>query len=433
MNQEKLVIIGIDWADAKHDFHTIDTDGRSTTGVFTQSPKAIAAQLDHWRKQFPAARFAVAIETSKGALINALTAHQDIVIYPINPAALASYRKAMAHGGGKSDPIDAKLLAQFLLYHRDTLRPITPNSDTTRKLDVMTKARRTLVNQRADVSNQLTALLKTYFPAALALKPARSYSEWFLFFLIKFTHLAAAQSTGATKLRNYFHGLGQKKDAADHAGSLKDAVALTDDPVTIQLSVMNLQTLVAQLQLLSKHIKLYDKQLASLVPTHDSFAVVRGLPGAKTNTHARILAALGDDRSRYADAASLQAATGIAPVTTASGKSRYVNARWACTKFLRQTFHEYAGNSLKKSRWAKAYYDQQRAKGNSAQVAKRALAYKWQRIIFRLWQTGETYDEARYIERLRQTGSPLWAALQNAPLATVENTFVTAPIPVDKK
>lgn len=89
------------------------------------------------------------------------------------------------------------------------------------------------------------------------------------------------------------------------------------------------------MQLLSKHIKLYDKQLAATVPTHDSFAVVRGLPGAKTNTHARILAALGDDRSRYADAASLQAATGITPVTTASGKRCYVNSGWACMKFLK--------------------------------------------------------------------------------------------------
>ena len=81
---------------------------------------------------------------------------------------------------------------------------------------------------------------------------------------------------------------------------------------------------------------------------------------------------------------------------------------------MRQTFHEYAGLSLSKSRWAQAYYDQQLAKGKSINQAKRSLAYKWQRIIFRLWQTGESYSESRYIEQLRKTKSPLYEAIQKA-------------------
>jgi hypothetical protein len=75
---------------------------------------------------------------------------------------------------------------------------------------------------------------------------------------------------------------------------------------------------------------------------------------------------------------------------------------------MKQTFHEYASVSIAASRWAKAYYDSQRKLGKSTHMAKRALAYKWQLIIFRCWQTGEPYDEARYIERLKQTGSPIY-------------------------
>ncbi len=414
MKTTNSLIIGIDWADTKHDFHAIDPSGHSSTGVFKHSPKAIADQIQAWRNQFPGLQIAIAIETSKGALINALTAFSDVTIYPINPAALASYRKAFAHGGGKSDPRDAMLLAELLFKHPDHYRPLLANSDLTRKLADLSQVRRELVEQRVDVSNQLTALLKVYFPAALALKPARRYSDWFLFFLVKFTHLAVAKAAGANKLRSYFRGLQRVKEADQYAQTLVEAMHLTEDATTIQMSVMRMQVFVAQLQLLNQHIKIYDKQLKSLVPTSENYAVVRGLPGAKAATHARILAALGDDRTRYADAASFQAATGIAPVTSASGKSRHVRSRWACTKFLKQTFHEYAGNSLIKSRWAKAYYQQQLSKGSSKQAAKRSLAYKWQRIIFRLWQTGEVYDENRYIERLRETGSPLWHKLQAA-------------------
>ena len=125
-----------------------------------------------------------------------------------------------------------------------------------------------------------------------------------------------------------------------------------------------------------------------------------------------MIAAMGDDRSRYEDASSLQAATGIAPLTTQSGKQRFVSARWACTKFLRQTFHEFAGLSIASSKWAAAYYKLQRDKGKSAQMAQRALAYKWQRFIFRCWQDRVPYDEAKYIERLMKTVSPIYKLIE---------------------
>ena len=79
--------------------------------------------------------------------------------------------------------------------------------------------------------------------------------------------------------------------------------------------------------------------------------------GTPDKTYARIIAALGDDRTRYANAASLQAAAGIAPITTQSGNSRFVSARWSSSKFIKQTFHEYAGLSIAKCAWAKAYLD----------------------------------------------------------------------------
>ena len=127
----------------------------------------------------------------------------------------------------------------------------------------------------------------------------------------------------------------------------------------------------------------------------------------------RLIAALGDDRSRYANAASLQAASGIAPLTTQSGKQRFVSSRWACSKFMKQTFHEFAGLTITRSKWAGAYYQLQLSRGKSPQMARRALAFKWQRIIYRCWQDRVPYEEARYIERLRATNSPLIALMES--------------------
>ena len=418
MNQTTIVPIGIDWANAKHDFHLIDPQGIHYPGEFEQHPQAIADQIKAWRKLCPGAVFAVAIEATKGAIINALLEYDDIQIYPVNPAAMASYRKAFAHGGGKNDPVDAKLLAQFIEHYREQIRPLKRNSELTRKLAVMAEDRRGLVDRRADLANELTALLKGYFPAALALKPARSYSPFFLKFLQKYPSLDKAKTAGTTRLRNFFHGVAAKGKADNYVKTLTSAVPLTTDSATIETSVLRVQAVIDQLMALTKHIKRYEQQLTQLLPQHDDFVVVKKLPGAAINMQARIIAALGDDRSRYPNSESLQAASGIAPVTTQSGRQRFVNARWACTKFMKQTFHEYAGLSIAKSRWAKAYYEYHKGKNKSqrgaAQKAKRALAYKWQRIIYRLWIDGESYDEDRYIARLEATGSPLYKLLSQS-------------------
>ena len=170
---------------------------------------------------------------------------------------------------------------------------------------------------------------------------------------------------------------------------LCEAIPLTSDETTIEIARMRVLAIVEQLQTLTKYIKGYEALLKQLVPQHERYDVARSLPYASTNTQARLIAALGDGEGRYASADQLHNATGISPITTQSGRQRSVRARWACSKFLRQTFHEYAGLAVRGCRWSKAFYDSQIAKGKSANTAKRALAYKWQRIIYRCWRTGQ--------------------------------------------
>jgi transposase len=122
------------------------------------------------------------------------------------------------------------------------------------------------------------------------------------------------------------------------------------------------------------------------------------------------------DRQRFRSAAEVQCYVGIAPVTSSSGKSRWVHLRWSCPKFLRQTFHEYAACSLRKSLWAKAYYRHLREKGYGHHAAVRALAFKWIRIVFRCWKDGQLYDEATYLQSLQRKNSPVVATLEVAAL-----------------
>src|SRR5262249_26173351 len=76
-------------------------------------------------------------------------------------------------------------------------------------------------------------------------------------------------------------------------------------------------------------------------------------------------------------------------------------------KFLRQSFHEWAGHSIAQSVWARAYYQQQRDRGSDHHAAVRALAFKWIRILFRCWKDRVAYDENKYLAALAKRGSPL--------------------------
>lgn len=404
--------VGIDWADKEHAFSAMLPSGMIKAGSFKQNKIGIEEWIAELSKLSPDCNIDVCIETSSGALINALMEYSQVRIFPVNPLALANYRKAFAPGGGKNDPVDARLIMQFLQHYRDQLRQLVPNSPETRELTALAQDRRQLVEQRVALANRMMSYLKAYFPTILELKPARAYSEFVVRLVHAYPTLEDAQKAGKVKLRKILFGTGAKAKMEVRLETIMQAKPITTDPVILRTNARRSRSLAAQIDVLNDSIKHYDAEIKELVKKHADYEIVKNLPGASDKTHARIIAALGDDRSRYANAESLQAAAGIAPITTQSGNSRFVSARWSSSKFIKQTFHEYAGLSITKCAWAKAYYEEQLAKGKTAQMAKRALAFKWIRIIFRLWQARVGYDDSHYVSRLNKTGSPLAKKLQ---------------------
>jgi transposase len=165
--------------------------------------------------------------------------------------------------------------------------------------------------------------------------------------------------------------------------------------------------LVEQLRITLQAIDRYDHEIAGLATTLPDYALFQPLPGAGPHLTPRLLVAFGEDRERFQSADELLKYSGIAPVTERSGKKHWVHWRLQCPTFLRQTFIEWAGQTINKSFWAGAYYRQQREKGSSYQVAVRALAFKWIRILYQCWKTRTPYDETTYLNALRKRGSPL--------------------------
>jgi len=381
-------IIGIDWADKKHDV-CIQAAASGQRQIY-QVPHKVD-KLDEWARSLYrqyGGPIAVALELSKGPLVSALQKYDFFVIFPIDPTTLANHRKTFTLSGAKDDPTDAEYALDLLLKHTEHFRR--------------------LMSDRVRITNRLRSTLKQYYPQAL---------EWFdridtpLFcdFIKRWPSLAQARRARKATLEKFFreHNMNRKALLERRMTAIKSALPLTTDEAIIVPYRLQAITLVAQLEVALASIRRYDDEIAALAPQHPDYALFDGLPGAGPTLAPRLLVAFGEQRERYGKAAELQKYAGIAPVTERSGQSTWIHWRWQCPTFLRQTFVEWAAQTINKSYWAGLYYYQQRAKGGSHQAAVRALAFKWIRILYRCWITRTPYDEAKYLKTLQERGSPL--------------------------
>ena len=412
--EEYAALIGLDWAAEKHDVCIWDAaTGKSRHRVIEHTPEALADWLAELQACYPGQRLAVCLEQSRGALMYALMDHAFLDLYPINPVTLARYREAFAPSRAKDDPGDARLLAEILRLHRDKLAVWKPDDEQTRTLAFLNEERRKAVNLRTKLVLRLQAALKLYFPQALAWLGADLGTPMACDWLLKWPTLEAAQRSRPQTVRAFFyaHNCRSAAHVESVLAALPAAKPLTTDAAVLAVQPLTVQMLAKQIRLLHGSIAEYERQIAARFRPHPDAFLFENLPGAGPALAPRLLTAFGTDRSRHPTAQDMQAYAGIAPVVERSGKSCWTHWRWNCPKFLRQTFHEYAKNSIPYSAWARAYYEQQKQRGKGHNAAIRSLAFKWIRIIHRCWQTRTPYDEGLYLQALAQRGSPLVALL----------------------
>lgn len=401
--------VAMDWADQEHHFAYRGSDSkRIVSGKVQHKKEALEGWVLQLRSEFTEGKIALIVEQSRGGLLYALMKYDFFVFYLPNPKSVARYREVFCCSGSKSDPSDALLLLDLLERHQDKLRVWNPEDSQTRRLRMLTEYRRRLVNDRSKLVNRLTSILKCYFPEALGWAGDLT-KQLAASFLLNWNTLAAVKKAKPVTLRNFYrkHHCRQTNRIEQRIQEISMASPLITDEAIVSASAQMVRVIVLQLSKLNEGIKQFDQQIASLFEKHPDRAFYESLPGAGSALEPRLAVAFGSDRSRFSSAQEIQQFSGIAPVTKSSGKSKIVYRRWACSKFLLQTFHEFAAHSIPQSIWANAYYRLQLQRGNSHHAAVRSLAYKWIRILFRCWKENMPYNESSYLNSLSKTGSPL--------------------------
>ena len=402
--------IGLDWANDKHDLMVLaQGQDEAVHHTIDSAPESIHDWLAHQRGKQPAARFAVCLEQSRGAICYALMKYDFVDLFPANPSTLAKYRQAFRPSRAKDDRGDAGLLLELLVKHPERVRRLKPDATAARKLTLLCEARRKEVDERTRLANRLQSLLKETFPQALALCGKKLYAPMALDFLARWETFQALRRARPASIRRFYKDHhGSQRLAQACLTAMADSRPLTDDPAIMDPAALRLRSLIGHIRQANHSVRRFDQAIKQTYPQVDRDGIFSSFPGAGKALAPRLSCAFGADRSRWTSAREFQTASGVAPVTETSGKSHWVHWRWSCPTFLRQSLVEYAQESRKRSAWARAFYENHRAKGKGHHTTLRALAFKWARVMFRCWHERQPYDEERYTQALKSHGS--WLA-----------------------
>ena len=410
---EFAAFLAIDWADQKHVWALqLAGSEKREQGEIEHRPETVDAWVQGLLQRVGERPIAVCLEQARGALIYLLMKYPNLVLYPIHPATVKRFRAALYPSGAKDDPLDAELQLELLVHHRHRLRVWKPDTPETRLLQILVEHRRQLVDQRTAESNRLTQTLKLYYPQALRWFEDLS-SALVGDFLHRWPTLESVQKARPQTVRDLFyrHNCRSRELIERRMEEIAQTVPATSDAAIVRTCVLQVNHLIGILAVLRDSIAKLEDEIRSVCQRHPDFSIFDSFPGAGEALVPRLIAAFGTQRERFSSATEMSNLSGIAPVTERSGKTVWVHFRWACPKFLRQTFHEWAGHSIGFCEWARVYYRQRRAAGAEHHAAVRSLAAKWLRIAYRCWKNHAPYNEALYLESLRRRGSPLAAKL----------------------
>jgi len=393
---------GIDWADDHHDLVILDDPGeRVRTQRVAHTAEGISDLIALLRTTVTLPDQTVAwehlvcvIETTHGLLITALL-EAGVPVYPVNPKTVDRRRKP---SGAKTDGIDAYLLAKTGRSDLRDLCRLTPDNPLIQELKTLTRDQDSLIQMQTRLVNQLTACLKEYFGAALQLFK-KLHQPSTLAFLQTYPTLSLAQAATveeiATVLRHARHP--NPRGRARHIWQQLQMPQLQADAVTVRTKSRLMVAVVSQLQPVIEQIAAYDAEITQLFSSHPDHTTFTSLPRAGKRLAPRLLAEWGDDRARYRDAQSVQMLAGTAPVPFQSGQYSKMHKRSACIKPLRNALVQFAWQSTVQEGWARDYYQRKRHEGKSHQMALRALANTWVRIIYAVWYKQETYETETFV------------------------------------
>jgi Transposase/Transposase IS116/IS110/IS902 family len=390
--------VGDDWAEDHHDVEVMNEAGKVLVKKRLPEGAAGMSQLHdligrHVPEDAGDAEVVIGIETDRGPWVAALIA-AGYTVYPANPLLASRYRERHAVSGAKSDGGDAHMLADMVRTDSHQLRPAAGDSPEAEGIKVVARTHKTMIWDRTRTVQRLRHQLREYFPAALEAFGDLDAPD-VLELLAK-----APDPARAAKLTRAQVAAALKRARRHHVPARTDAIlaALRGEhlgqPAALTAAyAATVRSLVAVLVTLNEQVRLLEAQVKEHFGRHPDAEIYQSQPGMAAVLGARVLAEFGDDPYRYESAKARKNYAGTSPITRASGKKKVVAARFVRNNRLIDALMAWAFTSMLASPGARAFYDEQRAKGLEHNDALRRLANRLVGILHGCLKSRTLYDE----------------------------------------
>lgn len=404
--------IGIDWAE---EFHLVAL-GTPEQGVMeitrvSHTPAAVAELIARVGGLEPVPdRVRVVIETSHGMLVEALL-DAGFQVVPVNPDLIARRRGPARK---KDDAEDARIACLLALDQHAGLRPLIAHGEVGSELRAIARDDERAARDERRLLNRLRADLIATFPAALVIAGDDLGAPTMLRLRQRWPTAVALEQATTGELAAFARA-GRHGWPDRFAAQVRDALAgevFTAREALIRGKTDTIVLATSQL-LLHTQRRVWEKRMGQLLlgaprrgrnhtpsveesgPCFPGGEIYLSFPGLGDRLAARVAGEIGEHIDQFTTANALACYAGKAPVTRRSGKSQYVvSCRLACNRYLRDAVQQWAFCSLRRSVWARQFYDTQIARGHGHHAALRALGNRWIEILWHCVSTGTPYDEA---------------------------------------
>jgi transposase len=393
----RVLFVGVDWAEDHHDVCVMAEDGEvigkrrvpdNVTGI--GELHALVAEHAHDEESV-----VVGIEVDRGLLVGSLVS-AGYEVFAINPMASSRYRDRHATSGAKSDPGDAKMLADLVRTDRHNHRPVAGDSDLAEGVKLLARAHQNAIWGRQRQVNALRSALREYYPGALEAFGTDLSSADALAVLEIAPTPELGRGLSRSKIASTLHRGGRQRNIERRTEEIQ--MALRAEQLEAPALIAGTHGLITRSALAL--IKTFNVQISELeaglsehFEQHPDAKVVLSLPGLGTVLGARVLGEFGDDRTRFSNPKSRKNYAGTSPITKASGHSRVVLARFARNRRLADACDQWAFCALTKSPGARHYYDELRARGKTHRQALRQLANRLVGLLHVCLERDVFYDE----------------------------------------
>ncbi|MCA1704454.1 MAG: IS110 family transposase [Actinobacteria bacterium] len=393
-----MVFVGIDWAEKHHDVCIVDQEGvvlakgRVADGVdgIAALHEMVASHIDEPEEGI------VGIETDRGLLVGALVA-AGYQVYAINPLSVDRYRDRHSTSGAKSDPGDAKVLADIVRTDRHNHRQVAGDSELAEAIKLLARTHQSFVWQRQRHVNRLRSNLREFYPQALEAFGAHLSASDAVAVLSIAPTPDLGRRLSRSKIASALKRAGRQRNVDSRTEKIQAALRSEQlaAPVTVTRAYGTITaSLVTLIDGLNEQITDLERELEAAFEDHPDAKILRSLPGLGTVLGARALGEFGDDRTRYVDARARRNYAGTSPITMASGTRRVVLARFARNERIYDACHLWAFSALTKSPGARAYYDLLRGRGKTHNQALRSLANRLVGVLHGCLRHGQPYQES---------------------------------------